>query len=279
MCLYVENIFWNDTLPHIQHLPFKLSSEQVAFSVNFLRPLAQGCYVRATGEEFGLNFPSIKDLACSQRGVIRGRGPCSSGRSFTSGPVCCIVRRLKPVCWKVFLLFHMIDLPPPHHPHPSFIHQPRMPNWSPYLSFSLDFSIQSVLSIYLHVSVSCLSLSLHFCHPPLLFHCFKSGAFIQQQLLDLLSWNGFLLCFLYSLPCFFLNFVSLFLSLLYLYAFHVLSLILVSDPLPLPVTVLEGHSWYNYSFWLSCRLTPGWPGPDAAPVCQQLLLLQLMRDA
>lgn len=49
--------------------------------------------------------------------------------------------------------------------------------------------------------------------------------------------------------------------------------------LPLPVVVLEGHSWYNYSFWLSSRLTPGWPGPDAAAVCQPLTLLQLMRDA
>lgn len=57
------------------------------------------------------------------------------------------------------------------------------------------------------------------------------------------------------------------------------AVILVSSASPLPVTVLEGHCWYNYSFWLSSRLTPGWPGPDAAPVCQPLLLLQLMRDA
>lgn len=102
---------------------------------------------------FGLNLPSIKDLACSQRGVIRGRGPCSLGRSFTSGPVCCIVRRWKAVCWKVFLLFHMIDLLPPPHPHRSFIHQPRMPNWSSPLLHSLDFLCYSlsVLSIYMSV--------------------------------------------------------------------------------------------------------------------------------
>lgn len=32
----------------------------------------------------------------------------------------------------------------------------------------------------------------------------------------------------------------------------------------LPVTVLQGHCWYNHSFWLSSRLTRGWPGPSAA---------------
>lgn len=181
MYLYVDNICYNNILLHNQNLLFKLSSEQVAFSVNLPRPLAQACYVRATREEFGLNFPCIKDLACSQRGVIRGRGPCSSGRSFTSGPVCCFVRRLKPVCWKVILLFHMIDLSPPHRPHP-LIHTPATNAKLVSSSFLRSwFSIQAVLSIYLHVNVSSLSLSLHFCHPippTFLYHHYRSCAFI-----------------------------------------------------------------------------------------------------
>lgn len=90
----------------------------------------------------GLNLPSAEDLACSQRGAIRSGGPRAPGRRFKSRPVCFIVRRLKPVCWKVFLLFHMIDLPPPpptFHPHCSFIHQLWIPNSLSLTLFSSHF--------------------------------------------------------------------------------------------------------------------------------------------
>lgn len=165
------------------------------------------------------------------------------------------------------------------HPHPSFIHQLRMPSWSPCLPLLLLCpQLVCVCFIYLHVSVSPL-LSFYSSH--------IAVSLLQKQFFFSSSSSricAFLEAFYFSLSCllysifFYISFFSVSLS-LSVSQLMFCSLMLVSDPLPLPVAVLEGHSWYNYSFWLSSRLTPGWPGPDAAPVCQPLLLLQLMRAA
>lgn len=88
----------------------------------------------------GLNLPSAEDLACSQRGAIRSGGPRAPGRRFKSRPVCFIVRRLKPVCWKVFLLFHMIDLPPPP--------QPFTPIALSYTSYESQTPCRSLFSLH-----------------------------------------------------------------------------------------------------------------------------------
>lgn len=190
---------------------------------------------RETGS--GLNLPSAEDLACSQRGAIRSGGPRAPGRRFKSRPVCFIVRRLKPVCWKVFLLFHMIDLPPPP--------QPFTPIALSYTSYESQTPCRSLFSLHtfcVHISVS---------------HLLSSAPLEVCDFLKLFS----------------LYFIPFFLS---IYVFFVFLSVSVSESSAfcawycsvflclLPVTVLQGHCWYNHSFWLSSRLTRGWPGPSAA---------------
>lgn len=213
---------------------------------------------------FGLNLASIKDLASSQRGVIRGRGPCSSGRSFTSGPVCCIVRRLKPVCWKVFSLFHMIDLPLFPTPTPL---SDEVGLLDPLFTASLRlFYLFTCQHLTYFIAFLSFSLTLVFLFLP---HCRALLSSSSRSSRSILRMEVF----------FSALFLPLSLSLSHFFSprsFFSFSLPLSARPppcglwyrsaipVPPPVAALEGHSWYNYSFWLSCRLTPGWPGPSSA---------------
>lgn len=166
----------------------------------------------------------------------------------------------------------MIDLPPSTHlhPHPSFIQQLRMPIWSPPLSPSLSIFFSQpvcVRFICLHVNIAFISpllslFSSHICRFIITRAAFSSSSSSSRIFSLMFTW-----------------FFSYLIFIFFCIVFHVLFLHWSAIFCPPPLAVPEGHSSYNYSFWLSSRLTPGWPGPDAAPVFQPLLPPQLMRDA
>ena len=171
---------------------------------------------------FGLNLPSIKDLACSQRGVIRGRGPLLLRKKFHIRTSLLRCQKIKGSLLKgLFAIPHdwSCSSTPPLQP-PSLFHTPAtdakpvplsLPLRLP-LSLSLSLliflftaSLRSVL-VYLHVNVSCVSLSLRFLSssiPPTLPFSFvtRSGSRIRAspRLFSLLhvifpTFFSFLLC-------------------------------------------------------------------------------------
>ena len=121
----------------------------------------------------GLNLPSIKDLACSQRGVIRGRGPLLLRKKFHIRTSLLRCQKIKGSLLKgLFAIPHDWSCSSTPLQPPSLFHTPAtdakpVPLSLPLtLSLSLSIflftaSLRSVF-VYLHVNVSCVSLSLRF---------------------------------------------------------------------------------------------------------------------